>query len=474
MSRPSRAQGPWWILCFFLALGSLRAWPNQPPPEPPNFVVILCDNLGYGDIGPFGSRLHDTPNLDRMAAEGRLFEHFYAAAGVCTPSRAALLTGRYPCRVGLAETERDGLVLRPLSPHGLAAETVSLADVLKAAGYRTALFGKWHLGDQPRYLPTRHGFDEYLGIPYSDDMTQDTGRRLGERYDGYRWPPLPLIRNETIIQAPVDLASLTERLTEETLAFIRRHRQQRFFVVLSHVLPGSRQQPEVGARFRGRSRNGLWGDAVAEIDWSTGKILDLLRELGLARRTLVLFTSDNGAPTTGRPGDYSRGSNGPLEGRGYTTAEGGQRVPLIAWWPGTVPAGTKCTSLCTMMDLLPTFARLASAPLPSDLPLDGQDITGLLTGDGQPTERRVFYYFHGRQLQAIRYGRYKLYLPLARWTRHPQFRRGQTARPLLYDVVSDPGCRHDISRSRPELVKQLLALSQKAPCQRGSADTPPP
>ncbi len=451
---------------LFGLLGSQVAGTEE---HSPNFILILCDNLGYGDIGPFGSTLHRTPNLDRMAAEGRRFTHFYAASGVCTPSRAALMTGQYPCRVGLACTPRDGLVLRPLSPYGLAPETVSLADLVKSAGYRTGLLGKWHLGDRPEFLPPRHGFDEYLGIPYSDDMTQAVGRRLGKKYDGYRWPPLPLIRNDRVIEAPVDLSRLTARLTDEALSFIRRHRREPFLLILSHILPGSRRRPEVGARFRGVSRNGPWGDAVEEIDWSTGQILALVRELGLARRTLVLFTSDNGAPTTGRPGDPSRGSNGLLEGRGYTTAEAGQRVPLIAWWPGTVPAGTSCDELCTMMDLLPTFARLAGAPLPQNVPIDGHDMTALLRGEARArTAYKAFYYYHGNQLQAVRSGRYKLYVPLETWRAHPQFRPGRPTGPLLFDVVADPGCRQELSRKHPDVVQRLLRLARDAPCS-GSA-----
>ena len=250
----------------------------------PNFVVILCDNLGYGDTEPFGSTVHRTPNLLRMAREGRKLTHFYTTAGVCTPSRASLMTGCLPQRVQMHWNDRDRHVLRPVSPHGLHPREVTIAEVLKSAGYRTRMIGKWHLGDQPEFLPTRQGFDSWFGIPYSDDMTARTWKE-----DGSKWPPLPLMENEEVIEAPADRNTLTKRYTERALEWIQHDRADPFFLYLSHAMPGSTPKPFASEEFRGKSRNGPWGDSVEELDWSVGKILDLLVTLGIAEHTLVHF-----------------------------------------------------------------------------------------------------------------------------------------------------------------------------------------
>ena len=250
-----------------------------------------------------------------MAREGLKLTHFYATAGVCTPSRASLLTGAYAQRVGMHANPRDGQVLRPISPYGLHPDEITIAESLKPLGYATAVIGKWHLGDQPEFLPTRQGFDSFFGIPYSDDMTQAVGRRIGERMDGVRWPPLPLMENETVIEAPVDRNLLTRRFTQHALEFIEENRDRPFFLYLPHAMPGSTRSPFASKRFRGKSRNGPWGDSVEELDWSTGRILDKLVELELDRHTLVIWTSDNGAPLS-RNGDSSvqRRKNGRRDG----------------------------------------------------------------------------------------------------------------------------------------------------------------
>ncbi len=452
----------WSVLCAIGGLPSLGRAADGPT-RPPNIIILFCDNLGYGDIGPFGSTLHRTPALDRMAREGRRFTHFYASAGVCTPSRASLLTGCYSQRVGLHTTPRDGIVLRPLSPFGLAPEEVTIAEVLKSRGYRTAIIGKWHLGDQPEFLPTRQGFDYFLGVPYSDDMTRDVGKRLGDRYDGIRWPPLPLMKNDRVIEAPVDRNGLTRRYTEAAVRFIRDHRHEPFFLYLPHAMPGSTRAPFAGERFRGKSRNGPWGDSVEELDWSTGVLLDELVRLGIADHTLVLFTSDNGAPLARDPGDPSRGSNRPLGGRGYTTSEGGFRVPAIFWWPGKIPAGTTCEELATTMDLLPTCVALAGASPPRDRIIDGHDIRPLLFGEPNArTPYPVFYYYDADQLQAVRSGRWKLYLPLTTFRQHPHFRRGKPAEPLLFDVVADPGEQRNLADRHADVVSRLMNMAEAA------------
>ncbi len=427
----------------------------ESPDRPPNFIIILCDNLGYGDTSPFGSKLHRTPQLDRMAREGMRFTHFYATAGVCTPSRASFLTGCYAQRVGLGRTDPDGIVLRPVSPNGLHPEEITLAEVLKKRGYATALLGKWHLGDQLPFLPTRQGFDFYFGIPYSDDMTAD------KRPDG-QWPPLPLMENDMVVEAPADRNLLTKRYTERALKFIEAHRNRPFFLFLSHAMPGSTRAPFASGAFRGMSKNGPWGDSVEEIDWSTGEILGKLRELGLENHTLVLWTSDNGAPGAANQADPSRGSNHPLFGRGYTTAEGAFRVPAIFWWPGKIPAGRACEELATSMDLFPTLTQLSGGELPRDRIIDGKEIEFLLFGDpGARTPHDVLYYYFGNQLQAVRSGPWKLFLPLENPERHPHHRGKGPSPAFLFNVVNDIGYKQNLAHQHAEVVQRLTGLAEK-------------
>ncbi len=441
--------------------------------RPPNIVLFLCDNLGYGDIEPFGSTLNRTPHLNRMAREGMKFTHFCVTAGVCTPSRASIMTGCYAQRVGMHTNPRDGLVLRPISPYGLSPEEVTIAEIIKDRGYATAIIGKWHLGDQREFLPTRQGFDLFFGVPYSDDMTRSMGQRLGKRYRGSEWPPLPLMENETVVEAPVDRNLLTKRYTERALAFIEENRERPFFLYLPHAMPGSTPKPFASPAFKGKSRNGPWGDSVEELDWSAGRILDKLVSLGLDKKTLVIWTSDNGAPA-------SRGSNVPLHGPGYTTAEGAFRVPTIMWWPGRIPAETTCAELATTMDLLPTCAHLAGATLPADRAIDGHDIRALMFGKADSkSPYNVFYYYSQNQLQAVRSGPWKLFLPVTNPIRHPHFRRGQKPSALLFNVVDDVGSTTNVAGKHPDVVKRLTALAEAARAElgdgkrRGTGQRPP-
>jgi arylsulfatase A-like enzyme len=423
----------------------------------PNIVLLFCDNLGYGDVGCFGSKKHRTPHIDQMAAEGVRLTSFYSASGVCTPSRAALMTGCYPRRVGLHKTVPDGAVLRPVSPNGLAPSEVTIAEVLKAQGYVTTCIGKWHLGDQAELLPTRQGFDSFFGIPYSDDMTPR---------DGQDWPDLPLMRDEIVIEAPVDRDLLTMRYTEEAVSFMRKNRERPFFLYLPHAMPGSTRSPYSSAAFRGQSANGPYGDSVEEIDWSTGEILGAIKQLGLDEKTLVIWTSDNGAPRRDPP----QGSNAPLSGWGYTTMEGGMRVPCVARWPGKIPAGKSCDELCTLMDLLPTFAKLAGGEAPHDRQIDGHDIWPLLAAMPEAkTPYTAFYYYHMDQLQAVRDDRWKLHLSLsAKLTNLRAATANSAAR--LYDLASDIGETTNVAAANPEVVRRLEQLAEQARQDLGDRD----
>lgn len=435
----------------------VRQQAGQVSETPPNIILILCDNLGYGDVGCYGSRLHRTPHVDRLAAEGTRFTHCYSSSGVCSPSRASLMTGCYPRRLNLHQNDRGGLVLQPVEPIGLNPDELTMAELVKSRGYATALFGKWHLGDQPPFLPTRQGFDEYLGIPYSDDMTAR---------EGQPWPPLPLVRNEQVIEAPVDRNLLTKRYTQETIRFITEHQRQPFFIMLAHAMPGSTTSPFASESFRGRSANGPWGDAVEEIDASTGEILAALARMGLDQRTLVIWTSDNGAPQRNPP----QGSNAPLGGWGYSTAEGGMRIPCIARWPGRIPAGRVCEELVTLMDWWPTFGRLAGATLPAERAIDGRDIGPLLTGvDGAKSPHQAFYYYDRGQLQAVRAGPWKLYLAIAPLPRGPMGQaKPRTVR--LINVVADPGETKDLASAHRDIVEQLQVLANEARAELGDGD----
>ena len=419
--------------------------------SPPNFVLINIDDLGYADIGPFGSKLNRTPNLDRMAQEGRKLTSFYAAP-VCSPSRASLMTGCYPKRV-LPIPQ----VLWPGAAVGLNPAEHTVAELLKKTGYATACIGKWHLGDQPEYLPTRQGFDYYFGIPYSNDMgpaEDGSNSSLGEPIrprkeiaylpgegleigvKGNPQPPLPLLENEKVVERvrALDQTTLTKRYTQKATQFIRQHRDGPFFLYLAHTAVHFPFYP--GEAFQGKSRNGNYGDWVEETDWSVGQILDTLRELSLDRNTLVVFTSDNG----GGPG---AAANTPLRGFKNSTWEGGVRVPAIAWWPDAIPAGTTTDAIVGMFDMLPTLVKLGGGTLPSDRKLDGCDIWPVLAGMPEATPPHdVFYFYNGLKLEAIRGGAWKLHL----------------SNNELYNLNADIGERTNVAASNPEMVKRLLSL----------------
>ena len=445
---------------FALFFGTLSAFPAEPRP---NIVVILCDNLGNGDIACFNpATKHRTPHLDRMAAEGMRLTSFYSASGVCTSSRAALMTGCYPRRVGLHVSAIGAAVLQPVAARGISPTEETIAELLKGAGYATTCIGKWHLGDQPEFLPTRNGFDSYFGIPYSEDMERG---KIPDR----DWPELPLLRDEKVIEAPVDAQHLTRRLTEEAVKFIAMNKDRPFFLYLPEAGPGSRNVCYPGSAFRGKSANGLYGDAIEELDWSAGQVLQALSQHGLDDKTIVVWTSDNGAVLRNPP----QGSNAPYKGMGYSTSEGGQRMPCIIRWPGKVPAGSVCDELCTMMDLLPTLTKLAAAPQPH-AKIDGHDIAPLIlgeTGAKSPYDEIGFFYYQITQLQAVRAGRWKLYLPLEnRMAPGAARKKAQPQTLALYDVQNDVSEQNEVAVQHPEIVAKLTWMAEKARADLGDGD----
>ncbi len=419
---------------------------------PPNFIIILADNLGYGDIACFGSDLHRTPNIDNLANEGIRLTSFYSTSGVCTPSRASLMTGCYAQRVDMHLSNIGLAILRPISSKGLNPEEITIADILKEKDYSTACIGKWHLGDQPDCLPLRHGFDYYYGIPYSEDMVPS--------YDS-TWPELPLIKNGEVIEAPVDLTTTTRRYVKEAIGFITQNKDKPFFLYFPHNLPGSRAIPVVDKEFAGKSANGPWGDAIEEIDWSVGQIVNRVKELGIEKNTIIIFTSDNGAPL-GLSGSSKGGSNEPFSGAGYTTMEGGMRVPLVVKWPGSIPQGRSNDELCTMMDLLPTFAELAGTQIPLDRIIDGKNIWPLLSGEkNAKSPHKVFYYYFMDQLQAVRDGNWKLHLALDnKYDGVDKSRLYGDNKLRLIDLSKDEKEKYDVSGQFPEVVRRLLKYAE--------------
>ena len=436
---------------FLLALTLLACSAAPLRAERPSFVILLADDLGYGDLGCYGSPTILTPNLDRLAREGIRLTSFYAEPS-CTPSRVALLTGRYPTRSGLYR------VLGPDDTAGIPASEVTLAEGLKSQGYRTMAIGKWHLGSSDRkYFPTENGFDEYFGLLYSNDMTPpwvDTKR------------PLQLFRNVEPVEYPVNQDTLTERYTEEAVRFIRKSKGSPFFVYLAYTMV--HVPLHASEKFRGRSRRGLYGDAVETIDWSAGRIADVLREEGLERSTLLVFTSDNGPWLHMPPRMFSlfgegwikpwdAGSAGPLRGWKGTTYEGGVRVPCIARWPGRIPAGRISADIVSNMDLYTTFLKLAGAEVPAGRIVDGMDITPLLAGTGD-SPRQDFYYYNGKSLEAVREGKWKLRISPDHLGAAPEKRPPE---PELYDLDTDPSEMHDLSEDHPAIVSRLEGLLRK-------------
>lgn len=434
--------------------------------EKPNFVIIFADDMGYGDLGCFGSTDIRTPHLDRMAKEGRRFTSFYAQP-ICGPSRAALMTGCYPLRVAEQENRKNE---HPI----LHSKEITIAEVLRPQGYVSGVFGKWDLARhsqrkfRPELLPTKQGFDYFFGTPTSNDLIID------------------LYRNETRIEKEADMNTVTKRYTDEVIGFIEKNQDQPFFVYLPHTMPHT----ELGAsdQFRGKSKRGLYGDVIEEIDYSTGQILDTLKRLDLDKKTYVIFTSDNGPwliKNKGRkdgslPTDHG-GTGGPLRSGKVSTWEGGVRVPTIFWAPGKIEADSECGKLATTMDMLPTIAKLAGATVPTDRIIDGADVGRLIRGESSPSDdEKTYYYYLYTHLQAVRQGKWKLHLP--RPAERPWLEGFAPnhniepkdditlEEPLLYDLEADLGETTDVAKANPSVVKRLLALAEKARADVGDYD----
>lgn len=455
------------LIALVLAVAAVvRAAVPQTPPSgddvPPNVVIIFADDLGYGDIGSFGATGYGTPNLDRMAAEGVRLTDFYAAQAVCSASRAALLTGAYPNRIGITGA------LDHRARHGLNPAETTIASMLKQRQYATAIVGKWHLGHLPQFLPRRYGFDEYYGLPYSNDMWPFHPERPG------RYPPLPLIEGERTIETNPDQSRLTTDYTARAVRFIERHRDEPFFLYLAHSMP--HVPLFVSDKFEGTTERGLFGDVIAEIDWSVGQVLATLERLGLDSRTLVVFTSDNGP--WAEYGNHA-GSAGPLRGSKGTAFEGGVRVPFVARWPGRIPAGAESAAPAMTIDLLPTIARLAGVEPPPRDRIDGRDIWPLLDrtpGAESPHDALLFYW--GRELHAVRSGRWKLHLAhpyrdVVEWGRDGRpgrISQGQIGQ-SLFDLVADRGESRDVSADHPDEVQRLEAIVEAARADLGDSLT---
>ena len=411
----------------------------------PNFIVIFCDDMGYGDLTCFGHPTIRTPNLDKMAAEGQKWTNFYVGASVCTPSRAALLTGRLPIRSGMCSDKRR--VLFPDSAGGLPKSEVTIAEALKDEGYATACIGKWHLGHLKQYLPTNNGFDSYFGIPYSNDMD----RIGGEGRQAFLEPKteyfnVPLMRDEEIIERPADQNTIIKRYTEEAVKFVRKSKNKPFFLYLAHNLP--HVPLFVSKKFRDKSLRGLYGDVIEEIDYGVGQILSTLRREGLAENTFVVFTSDNGPWLIF---DEHGGSAGLLrEGKGCTF-EGGMREPCIMWWPGKIKPAV-VNDMGSTMDIYTTVLTLAGAKVPTDRVVDGLDLSPALFGTG-PSPRKNMFYYRGAKLYAARKGPYKVH-----FITKPAYGKGKEEYhdpPLLYNLEHDPSEKYDISKDHPEMIIEI-------------------
>lgn len=428
-----------------LISSSLGVEVQEAASRPPNIVLIYADDLGYADVCCFGGKT-PTPNIDRIAKEGRRFTSFYVAQAVCSASRTALLTGCYPNRVGILGA------LGPNATHGIAASEITIAETLKAKGYATAIYGKWHLGHLPEFLPERHGFDDYFGLPYSNDMWP--------KHPTSRFPPLPLIEHEKTIELNPDQRQLTKWYGDRGVEFIEGNKNRSFFLYMPHAMP--HVPLHTAAEFEGRSTNGKYGDVISEVDDSVGKIMRKLDQLGLADNTIVIFTSDNGPWLS--YGNHA-GQAGPLrEGKG-TAFEGGVRVPCVMRWPGHIPTASVCDQPVMTIDLLPTLAKLAGAAMPT-LTIDGHDVREQLLGKESVLNNEPYFFYWGGELQAIRQGKWKLHFPHAYPSIIEPGKDGEPGKAeqrrielSLFDLDADIGELKNVAMEFPEVVANLSRLA---------------
>ena len=424
------------ILCFLIPFSFISA-----KEKGPNVILVFWDDLGYGDIGPFGSKTHATPVLDQMAKEGMRLTDFYSTCPVCTPSRASLMTGCYPRRVNMHVDEKNLCVLFPAARKGLNPNEITIAEILKNEGYRTMCIGKWHLGDHPDFMPTNQGFDSYFGIPYSNDMNR-------------KQVPLPLVRDLTVIRDSVQRDdTITEQYTKEAVKFIKASSDEPFFLYLPHTAVHLPLVP--GKKFKNSSKDGAYGDWVQEIDWSMGELLKAVKSEGIDDQTLILFTSDNGSARE------KQGSNLPLRGRKGRTDEGGMRVPCVVRWPGKIPAGTKSNLITSTLDLLPTFAAISGGEMPNDRTIDGVNIWPILSGKEKSNVRDVFFYYQMDQLQAVRSGNWKLFVGMESKKRNWGKSEGRKEL-ALYNLAEDIHEDKNVAADNPKVVKSLQKWANEA------------
>lgn len=443
---------PVFISCVFLVCSAYHGV-AQGKRSGPNFIIIFTDDQGYGDLGCYGHPTLKTPNIDRMAAEGQRWTTFYSADNVCTPSRAGLLTGRLAIRSGMCSDSRR--VLFPDSDGGLPQSEVTLAELLKSKGYHTAAIGKWHLGHLPKYLPVNHGFDSYFGIPYSNDMDRVSTLPAREAVMNAKteYFDVPLIRNEQVVERPADQNTITKRYTQEAVKFITENRKDPFFLYIAHSLP---HVPLFASKeFHGKSERGFYGDVVEEIDWSVGEIFRSLKKEKLDKKTIVIFTSDNGPWALY---DEQSGSAGLLYGAKGTGYEGGQRVPAIFWGPGRIKPAV-ITSMGSALDLLPTICHLAGVPVPQDRKYDGYSLVPTLTA-GAASPRNEMLYYHGTRVFAARKGAFKLYFYENNPDGYPErMRKLDTLR--LYNLLHDPSEKYDIATKNPAVIVDIQDMVRR-------------
>jgi len=402
--------------------------------EKPNVIIFFTDDQGYADLGCYGAEGFETPNFDYLAENGIRFTDFYVPATVCTPSRAGLLTGRYPKRANLHEA-----VIYPFSDHGLSTEEFTMAEMFKTVGYSTACIGKWHLGHKEEFMPNNHGFDYYFGVPYSNDMDGHF-----YKHNNFQSPPLPVYRDREIVDEGPPQKMLTKIFTEEAVNFIRKEKKNPFFLYLPHCMPHT--PLHASESFNGKSELGIYGDVIMELDWSMGEIIKTLKQEGIYENTLIVFTSDNGP---------AKGSAKPLRGKKATTWEGGQRVPAIFSWPGIIPSNSMCSEIITSMDLFPTLQQITQAEVPQELEFDGCDISELFSNPEVETlpERPFFYYSRDGKCEAVRFGKWKLHIEKSRgWTSNEPF-------PVsLYDLETDISEKNNLVEDYPEMVEKLKLM----------------